>query len=43
VAGVVFGQYELGPQLLNDPVGEVVVLEEVDLLANFRFVEMAVE
>ena len=43
MAGVVLGQDQLRPELLDDPVREVVVLEEVYLLPHLRFVEVAVE
>lgn len=43
MAGVVLGQDQFGPELLDDPMGEVVVLEKVYLLSNFWFVEVAVE
>lgn len=43
VTGVVLGEDQLCPELLDDPMREIVVLEQVYLLTHFALVKMAVE
>ena len=43
VAGVVLGEDQLGPQFLDDPVAEIIVLVEIYLLAELFFAEMGVD
>jgi hypothetical protein len=43
VTCVVLGQDELCPQLLNDPMREVVILKQIYLLSNFGFIEVTIE
>ena len=43
VVGIVLGEDELGPEFLDDPVAEKVVLVQIDLLTDLALVELGVD
>ena len=42
MTGVVLREYELGPQLFDDPMAKVVILIHVNLLSDFVFLEFSI-